>query len=41
MQDVENFDQTNEGNNEEKKKHVHTCTQHLDKTMRLAALKRD
>jgi hypothetical protein len=40
MKDVEDFDQTNEGNNEEgrKKKHLHVGTQHSSKTMRLATI---
>jgi hypothetical protein len=41
MQHVENFNQTNEGNNEEGKKHLHVSTQHLDKIVHLVALERD
>jgi hypothetical protein len=41
MQDVEDFDQTNEGNNEKGKKHFHVGKQHLDKIVRLVALERD
>jgi hypothetical protein len=40
MQDVEDFDQTNEGNNEEGKRHLHVGTQHLNKIVHLVALKR-
>ncbi len=43
MQDVEDFDQTNEGNDEErrKKKHLHGRTQHSNKIVHLATLERD
>jgi hypothetical protein len=41
MQHVEDFDQTNEGNNERGKRHLHVGTQHLDKIVRLVALERD
>ncbi len=41
MQDVEDFKQTNEGNNEEGKKHLHVGTQHSNKNVYLVALKRE
>jgi len=41
MQDVEDFKQTNEGNNEEGKKHLHASTQHSNKNVCLVALKRE
>jgi len=41
MQDVEDFKQTNEGNNEEGKKHLHVGTQHSNKNVCLVALKRE
>jgi hypothetical protein len=37
MQDVEDFDQIDEGNNEERKRHLFVSTQHLDKIVRLVA----
>ncbi len=41
MQDVEDFKQTNEGNNEKGKKHLHVGTQHLDQNVWLVASKRE
>ncbi len=41
MQNVEDFGQTNKGNNEEGKKHLHVGTQHFDKIVRLTVLKKD
>ncbi len=41
MQDVEDFKQTNEGNNEEGKKHLHVGIEHSDKNVCLVALKRE
>ncbi len=41
MQDVEDSDQTNEGNNEKRKKHLHVSTQHSNKIVHLVALEKD
>jgi hypothetical protein len=41
MQDVEESDQTNEGNNEEGKIHLYVGTQHSDKIVHFVTLKRD
>ncbi len=40
MQDVANSKQTNEGNNEKEKNHLHVGTQHLDKHVHYATLER-
>lgn len=41
MQDVKDFDQINEGNNEEGKRHLYVGIQHSDKIVHLVVLERD